>query len=471
MVQYVKRFFDRLSFAARLLFTATLALMVAGIAMLSISARQEAVDSQEDLTTELTTQLSILPPALSEVVVIGDYTTLQQLLDNHVKSPNIAKIQYRDTSGTLLESKKTSSLPVAPEWFIKTFNFQDITAKNTVKVGGRDYGELSVTLNAQPLAYRTWQRLLSHLAILGLAVGVDFLGIWLVLRSGLKPLLRLEEGVNSLATGKLFTHLQTDGSPEISKLIKAFNETAIKLNQVISHVKFAAEHVTTGSQLITSNTEELFQGSSQQAISAEEVSSAMTHVTEGIQQNVSNALKMEEIALKSAQEALESGETVQQAVVAMKKISQKIVVVEEISRQTRILSLNAAIEASRAKEHGKGFSVVAAEVRNLAERSQLAAKEISDLTHSSVLIAEQAAQMLNQLVPNIQKTAQLIQEINLASQTQRNNTTQINYAMQQLNDIIQQNAAISEQLSATAQEFSGQAEQLKHSVAFFQIET
>lgn len=470
MIQYVKHFFDRLSFAARLLFTAMLALMVAGIAMLFISARQEALDSQQDLTTELTTQLSILPPALSEVVVIGDYTTLQQLLDNHIKSPNIARIQYRDTSGTTLESKKTSSLPVPPEWFIKTFQFQDITDKNMVKVGGREYGELSVTLNAQPLAYRTWQRLLSHLAILGLAVGLDFLGIWLVLRFGLKPLTRLEEGVHSLATGKLFTHLQTDGSPEISKVIKAFNDTATKLNQVISNVKSAAESVTTGSQVMSSNTEELFHGSTQQAIAAEEVSSSMTHVTEGIQQNVSNALQMEGIALKSAQEALESGETVQEAVVAMKKVSQKIIVIEEISRQTRILSLNAAIEASRAREHGKGFSVVAAEVRNLAERSQLAAKEIGDLTHSSVLIAEKAAQMLNQLVPNIQKTAQLIQEINLASRIQRNNATQINYAMQQLNDIIQQNAAISEQLSATAQEFSGQAEQLKHSVAFFQIE-
>jgi methyl-accepting chemotaxis protein len=466
MIQYIKNIFRSLPFVTRLLLTATLALIVAGTAMLLISARQEAIDAQQDLAIELATQLTILPAALSEVVVIGDYTTLKQLLDNHVKSPNIATIQYRDMTGTILKSQKPFSVSIVPEWFIKIFGFQDIAGKNSVKIGGREYGELSVVLNTHSLAHRTWQRLIGHLGILGLAISVDFLGIWLILRFGLKPLRVLEEGVNTLASGKFCT-LPADGSPEMQRLITTFNETAVKLNQVVVNVKSAADQVTTDSQMMTSNAEEVFRGATQQAKAAEQLSLSMTHITEGIHQNVSYAVQTEEIALKVAQDALESGTTMQEAVSAMRKIAKKIIVIEEIARQTRILSLNAAIEAAHAREHGKGFRVVATEVRGLAERSQLAAQEINKLTYASVATAEKAAYLLNQLVPHIQKTAQLVQTINLASQTQNNSIEEINQAIQQLNFIVHQNTAISEQLSATAQQFLGQAEHLKETVNYF----
>jgi methyl-accepting chemotaxis protein len=154
----------------------------------------------------------------------------------------------------------------------------------------------------------------------------------------------------------------------------------------------------------------------------------------------------------------------------MQEIARKIAIVEDIARQTRLLSLNATIEAARAQEHGKGFAVVASEVRSLAERSQETATEINDLAGSSVAIAEKAGEMLQKLVPDIQKTAELVKEITAASKEQNTGAGQINRAIQQLDQVTQQNSATAEELSATAEELAAQAGHLQSTIAFFKIE-
>jgi len=189
-----------------------------------------------------------------------------------------------------------------------------------------------------------------------------------------------------------------------------------------------------------------------------------------IRQNSENAQQTEKIAMKAAEDARESGQAVMEAVTAMQEIVKRISLIEDITRQTRMLSLNATIEAARAQEHGRGFSVVAAEVRSLAERSQSAATEINGLANSSVAIAERAGDMLQRLVPDIQKTAELVQEISAASREQNTGADQINRAIQQLDGVIQQNSATSEEMASTAEELAAQAEMLEHTMAFFQID-
>jgi methyl-accepting chemotaxis protein len=113
--------------------------------------------------------------------------------------------------------------------------------------------------------------------------------------------------------------------------------------------------------------------------------------------------------------------------------------------------------------------VVAAEVRKLAERSQVAAQEISHLAGSSVGLAEQAGRVLAEMVPTIRKTSELVQEISASSGEQATGVSQINTAMNHLNTSTQQNASASEQLSATAEELSGQATQLQSMLNQFRL--
>jgi len=128
------------------------------------------------------------------------------------------------------------------------------------------------------------------------------------------------------------------------------------------------------------------------------------------------------------------------------------------------------VEAARAGEYGKGFAVVAAEVRKLAERSQVSAVEIDTLTRTSLRTTEEAGKMMAALVPEIGKTGKLVQEIAAASMEQNSGAEQVNNAIQQLNQITQQNAAASEEMATSSEELAGQAQQLMEMISFFKLE-
>ncbi|QYO76160.1 methyl-accepting chemotaxis protein [Devosia salina] len=272
---------------------------------------------------------------------------------------------------------------------------------------------------------------------------------------------------DQIADGDLTVHVEPLSDKDTLGI--ALQRMVVKLSEVVGDAIAAARNVAGGSQEMSATAEQLSQGATEQASSTEEASASMEEMAATIKQSADNASQTEKIARKSAADAIASGEAVNNAVEAMQTIAEKIMVVQEIARQTDLLALNAAVEAARAGEHGRGFAVVASEVRKLAERSQAAAAEISTLSGTTVKAAQSAGEMLGKLVPDIQRTAELVEEISAGSREQNAGAAQINTAIQQLDKVTQQNTSAAEQMSATSEELASQAEQLQAAISYFRI--
>ncbi|MCE5233866.1 MAG: methyl-accepting chemotaxis protein [Mizugakiibacter sp.] len=285
-----------------------------------------------------------------------------------------------------------------------------------------------------------------------------------------RPLGEAVNAANRLAQGDLTVHIQAASKDETGQLLLAMQNMIAKLTQVVAEVNSGAEALASASEEVNTTAQSLSQASSEQAAGVEETSASIEQMTASISQNTENAKVTDSMASKAATDASEGGESVNATVTAMKDIARKIGIIDDIAYQTNLLALNAAIEAARAGEHGKGFAVVAAEVRKLAERSQVAALEISELASGSVDLAEKAGKLLDQIVPSIKKTSDLVQEIAAASVEQSSGVGQINAAVSQLSQATQQNASSSEELAATAEEMSSQAEHLQQMMAFFKLD-
>ncbi|USX26994.1 methyl-accepting chemotaxis protein [Oxalobacteraceae bacterium OTU3CINTB1] len=275
--------------------------------------------------------------------------------------------------------------------------------------------------------------------------------------------------MGAMSEGDLTQTIDKPYEGAYGELKKYANNTVAKLAQVVSEVNANAEGLAAASEEVSATANSLAQAASEQAAGVEETSASVEQMTASVAQNTDNAKVTDAMASRAASEATEGGEAVRSTVSAMKQIAAKVLIIDDIAYQTNLLALNAAIEAARAGEHGKGFAVVAAEVRKLAERSQIAAQEIGEVATSSVSLAEQAGQMLGAMVPNIKKTSELVQEITAASEEQSSGLAQINGAIAQLSQTTQQNAAGSEQLASTAEQMSSQAEELQQAMSFFKI--
>lgn len=274
--------------------------------------------------------------------------------------------------------------------------------------------------------------------------------------------------VTRISNGDLTQQINVKPGDSTS-MLAAIREMANTLSQVLSEVRSSADALASASEEVNATAQSLAKGASVQAASVEETSASMEEMSASIIQNNENASVTDGMAQKAAADAATGGAAVSSTVDAMRKIAERISVIDDIAYQTNLLALNAAIEAGRAGEHGRGFAVVASEVRKLAERSQVAAQEIGSLAGETVNKADTAGKLLQDMVPSIRKTADLVQEIAAASTEQSAGVNQINAAIGQVSQTMQQNAAAAEELSSTSEELSSQALRLQESVSYFTL--
>ncbi len=437
--------------------------LINAIIDLTSEARVNAFKAQLNVDYTIAEQaVTYLDNIDSEIAELEQITRLQQNLDE-IDRIHRAKTTYANAINTIASLYKQ----------LEELNVTRGAAADAVLESARELSGagLEQTSSKAQLSVDTIDNSL-RIIIAGFVIAI-IISILIAVILTLSITKALQKGVifaQSLSEGDLRVELDVVQKDEIGKFAEALRNMQEKLREVVKEVRGSAMMVTQGSQQLASTAEQISQGATEQASTAEEVSSSMEEIGASIRQNTDNASQTEKIASKAADDAETGGAAVLNAVEAMNLIAEKIKVIEEIARNTNLLSLNAAIEAARAGEHGKGFAVVASEVGKLAANSQAAANEILGLANSSVEKANNAGEKIQSIIPDIRKTADLVQEISATSMEQNSGAEMVNQVMVQLDQVIQQNAAAAEESSSMSEELSSQAEKLIDMIGFFKID-
>ena len=286
-----------------------------------------------------------------------------------------------------------------------------------------------------------------------------------------KPITFATKSLKKISQKQINFQIEKNRTDEIGELYKSINEINNNFNEIIKNIDNTATTVMQTSKQLSNFSQEISKQAGMQASTTEEISASMEQMLVTINSNTENANITSETTAKSSTKMKQSNKVFLQTINSVSEISKKIIIISEIANKTNILSINAAIEAANAGKHGKGFGVVAQEIRKLSDKTKTASIEIETLSESGKTISQIAGKILKKLIPEIVESAQLIKNIAVASQEQQQNVEAINISIQQLTDITNQNSASSEEMSSSAEELFAQAERLKNMISIFTIET